>query len=235
MLHLHNTESNMARKHLFILLFLVLFFVAPLLFQIKYGLDVSPIGLLLKLPILLLLGLISLWLIQKRTGTQFLSSLQFKKSDWLQVISRSFLLLSILYLLKSIGNVTYGRLFSPVDAQTEVQESLQYIISKPLLAIILTGPFVWLNTLFVESSRAYFHTYLASFSNSKWLSILSALLIALVLSSMQIENAPSQGLSLFVTNLTLSAGFMLLKDLKPLVITSIIYQSVDLIAFWVYS
>lgn len=225
----------MAKKHFYIVLFLLLFFATPFLYQMYFGIDVSPLGLLLKLPTFLSFGLIGLWLIQKNTSLKFLRTFQTKNTNWLQTITYSFLLLAILYLLQSLGNVTYARFFPGSSNQSEVFNSLSYIISKPLLAIILVGPFVWLNVLFIESCRSYFHSYLSSLSSSKWLSILSIFLIPLILSSPQVGNAPSQFVGLFITNLTLSLCFTRLKDIKPLVIASIIYQFIDLLSFWVYS
>ena len=225
----------MAKKHTYILLFLMVFYIAPFLFQFNFGLDVSPLGLLLKLPVFLTLGLITLWFLQKKTELKFLSAVELKDANWLRIIAYSFLLLSILYLLQSLGNISYAKLIASSSNQSESIDSLGYIISKPYLALILVGPFVWLNVLFVEISRAYFHTYLNSISGSKWLGILSVFMVPLVLSSMQIGNSPSQFIGIFITNMTLSLGFILLKDLKPMVIASIIYQSVDLISFWIYS
>jgi hypothetical protein len=225
----------MANKHIHILFFLTIYYAAPVFFQIYFGLDVSPLGLLLKLPAFLFVGLMCLWIIHNKTKIKFLNTFQIKKTNWLKVISYSFLILAILYFLKSLGNVTYVRQFPNSPIQSEIINSLSYIVSKPLLALILVGPFVWLNVLFIESSRAYLHTYLNSISKNKTLILLSIIIIPLLLSSMKIDDSPSQFINLFVTNLTLSIAFILLNDMKPIVLASIMYQSIDLIALWIYS
>lgn len=224
----------MAKKHLYILLFLALFFLGPMVLQAQVGLDVSPIGLLLKLPVFLVLGFLSLWFIQKKTDLQFLDSLWPSKSNWLLVISQSFMLLAVLYLLKSLGDVTYARWLPSTSTEPELITSLEYILSRPALALILIGPFVWLNVLFIEGSRACFHRYLSAVSTSKWTAVLSIIIVPLILSVLQIDDSPVRFISLFITNLALSVGLLVLKDLKPLIIASILFQSIDLIALWVY-
>lgn len=224
----------MAKKPLYISLFILLFFLGPWVFQAYVGLDVTPTGLLLKLPAFLVLGLLSLSFIQKKANFRFLDSLQPGGSNWLLIISQSFLLLAVLYLLKSVGDVTYARWWPSTRSDPELITSLETILSRPVLALVLVGPFIWLNVLFIEGSRACFHRYLSVVSGTKWAVLFSLILVPLVLSVLQIDDSPARFISLFITNLVLSISFLVLKDLKPLVIASVLFQSIDLIALWVY-
>ncbi|MER3318048.1 MAG: hypothetical protein RIB79_07130 [Allomuricauda sp.] len=225
----------MRSKHIYISLFAMVFFAAPLAWQYLFGLDVSPIGLLLKLPIFLIVALVFLWLIDKHTKADLFSMTFESQEPWLKTIATAFLLLAILYLLKSIGNMTYLKWLDQTESNPEIIGTLSYIVSKPVLGSLLIGPFVWLNVLFIEGSRAYFHSHLESQQSKKWMLVVSLFIIPFVLSSTQLNSSYPQFIGTFISNLVLSIAFIRLHDLKPLVISSILYQSIDLIAFWIYS
>ncbi len=156
------------------------------------------------------------------------------KSKIIIDISLGFLLLCFSYFIISLGNITYFR-WIPIEVDNSAIINLfKEIFSNNLYAIIMVGPFIWLNEIFAILSLAFILNNLWQISYKKhwiWISIFA---VAMLFTLLQIDKGIPSMINTFLIISFSNFIYYKYRSIYPLLIAGIIYQSIDLIRFWIY-
>ena len=149
-------------------------------------------------------------------------------------ISLGFLLLSFMYFINSLGNITYFK-WIPTDVDRSIMINLlKEIFSNKLYAMIMVGPFNWLNEIFAVLSIVFILNNLWQISNKKhwiWISIIGT---AMLFTLLQIDQGIPSMINTFLIISFSTFIYYKYRSIYPLLIAGILYQTIDLIRFWIY-
>ncbi len=149
-------------------------------------------------------------------------------------VTLAFLLLSIMYFINSLGNITYFR-WIPTDVdRTAIINLLNKIFSNNLYAIIMVGPFNLLNEFFAVLSLAFILNNLWEISNKRYWIWTSILIASLLFTLLQIDHGIPSMINTFIIIGISNYIYFRYRRIYPLFIAGIIYQTIDLISFWIY-
>lgn len=149
-------------------------------------------------------------------------------------VTLAFLLLSIMYFINSLGNITYFR-WIPTDVdRTAIINLLNKIFSNNLYAIIMVGPFNLLNEFFAVLSLAFILNNLWEISNKRYWIWTSILIASLLFTLLQIDQGIPSMINTFIIIAISNYIYFRYRRIYPLFIAGIIYQTIDLISFWIY-
>ncbi len=149
-------------------------------------------------------------------------------------ISLAFLILSTHYFINSLGKITYFK-WIPTDIDRSVIINLlTEIFSNNLYAFIMIGPFNWLNELFAVISIAFILNNLWEINTKKYWIWTSILIAALIFALLQIDQGIPSMINTFIIISISNYIYFRYRRIYPLLIAAIIYQTIDLISFWIY-
>lgn len=150
-------------------------------------------------------------------------------------IALALLLLGAFYFVQSLERITYGVWFPYETDRTAIIELLNSIFSNVSYSIIIVGPFNWLNEGFAVLSIAFILNNLWLLFPDKKLKLLSLIFAAVIFSLLQINNGIAAIMSSFILITISNFVYYKYRCIFPLLIASILMQTIDLISFWVYN
>jgi|LGOV01.1.fsa_nt_gb membrane protease YdiL (CAAX protease family) len=149
-------------------------------------------------------------------------------------ISLAFLILSIHYFINSLGRITYFK-WIPTDIdRSAIINLLSDIFSNNLYGFIMAGPFNWLNELFAVLSIAFILNNLWEINNKKYWIWTSIIIASLLFTLLQIDQGIPSMINTFIFIGISNYIYFRYRRIYPLLIAAIIYQTIDLISFWIY-
>ena len=157
------------------------------------------------------------------------------KRKFIYDITLSFLLLGAFYFINSLSRITYGVWIEQHIDRTAMMELLNTIFSNFINGVIIIGPFTWSNEAFAVLSLAFILNNLWAVSSNKnwnWFSIIFA---ALLFSLLQINNGYSAVIDSFLLISFSNFIYFHYRSILPLFIAATLFQTIDLIAYWVYA
>ncbi len=158
-----------------------------------------------------------------------------RKEKFIIYLILSLLLVSVIYVINSIGIITY-RSWIPSNHDNSIFEnSIREILSNKFHAFILLGPFVWFNEIFGVISRVFILNNLWELKKSNMWSWLSMVFVALIFALLQIDKGLPDIINGFLIVLVSNIFYFKFRNSIPLIIAPILYTTIDLIAFWVYN
>ncbi len=185
--------------------------------------------------LLILLVLAIIYLLNKYYLKKTLSTFTQRKEKVIVYLSLGLLLLSIVYVIDSLGIITYRKWILNSHDNSTIENSLKDILSNKFYAFVLLGPFVWLNEAFGVISRVFILNNLWKLSNSRswnWVAIITVSFLFVLL---QIDKGLSDIINLFLIVLVSNIFYLKFRNIVPLIIAPVLYTTIDLIAFWVYN
>lgn len=196
--------------------------------------EVSVKGLFGEAVFFTILGLLIIFLLNKFLLKNDLRSFQSGKGNWLLDVAIALLLLIIIYFVTSIGNLTYAQWWPTDVDRTEIMQTLNEVFSNKWYILFFIGPFIWITEGFMALSRVFLLNNFWELSSHKtaiWISILfTALLCALT----QYENGISGMINWFIIYTAGHFIYLKYKRALPLIITGILFQTIELVSFWIY-
>ena len=149
-------------------------------------------------------------------------------------ITLAFLLLSIMYFINSLGNITYFR-WIPTDIdRTVIINLISEIFSNNLYGFIMVGPFNWLNELFAVLSLTFLLNNLWEINNKKYWIWTSIIIASLLFTLLQIDQGIPSMINTFIIITISNYIYFRYRRIYPLLFAAIIYQTIDLVSFWIY-
>jgi len=149
-------------------------------------------------------------------------------------ISLAFLILSLHYFINSLGKITFFRWISTDIDRTVIINLLTEIFSNNLYGFIMVGPFNWLNELFAVLSIAFLLNNLWEINNKKYWIWTSIIITSILFTLLQIDQGIPTMINTFIIISISNCIYYRYRRIYPLLIAAIIYQTIDLISFWVY-
>ena len=185
--------------------------------------------------VLIVLVLIIIYLLNKYLLKERLSVFIQRKEKFIVYLSLGLLLISVVYVIDSLGVITYRSWFQSNYDNSNIENTLKDILNNKFSAFILLGPFVWLNEAFGVISRAFILNNLWKINNSvlgQWLTIIA---VSLLFALLQIDKALPDMINAFLIVLASNIFYLKFRNVIPLIIAPVLYTTIDLIAFWVYN
>jgi Type II CAAX prenyl endopeptidase Rce1-like len=228
----------MSKKNRYILAcsIIVLFYIILILEKIWSQVDVSVNGLFLKYLPIGVVGIAVIYLINRYVLKETVSIFFQQKNTFIIHLTLGLMLLSIMYFIISLGNFTYFRWIpTTIIDNSEIVNTLTYIISDTFYTIILLGPFIWISEIFSVLSRAFLLNNLWKLNKSKTWNWFSISIIALLFALTQIDKGIPTMINTFLIIFASNVLYFKYPNITPLLIASIVIQTVDLVAFWFYN
>ncbi len=155
-----------------------------------------------------------------------------QRASCLLDLSVAFLLLICCYFIDTIGALTYFNWIEIVEVDKSwVFELMNRIFSNPFYIALFLGPVIWIGQMFLEMSRSFLLQCLWSFSNNKLWSWTVIIASAAFISLLNIDNGATSVLSGFFISCTFNTAYYKYRRLSPLIIASILYQTIGLLGF----
>lgn len=143
-------------------------------------------------------------------------------------------LLGAFYFIQSLEQISYGHWIRHEVDRSAITKLLNTVFSNVLHGVIIIGPFTWLNQAFAVLSLAFILNNLWELSRSKSGVVFSILFTSCIFSSLQINN----GIPVIISSLILVAIsntiYYKYRSIVPLFIAAILFQTIDLITYWIY-
>jgi len=158
-----------------------------------------------------------------------------RKENFIIYLIIGLLLVSIIYVINSLGVVTYRNWIHSDYDNSVVENTLKEILSNKIYAFFLLGPIVWLSEVFGVISRVFLLNNLWELQKSKLWCWISIIFIALLFSLLQIDKGFPDMINSFLIVLASNIFYLKFRNVVPLIIAPILYTTIDLIAFWVYN
>jgi len=197
-----------------------------------YG-NASASAFLVNYLIVSLLGLFFLFVIIKYFLNDKLNSYFQFKGSYLMEISLIFLLLISVYLIYSIGGISYSKWISNGIGRSHPLGIFQNMFSHPFFAFLVLGNINCIVYLFIEGTRIFLLKNIIDYSKSKvWIWGL-IIFIALLFSLIYADQGLSGMISGLVISLLFNSVYYLYRRPYPLIITSLLIQIIILIEFYV--
>lgn len=149
-------------------------------------------------------------------------------------LSLGFLLLGAFFFIRSLGRITYVHWIHQTIDKTAMVELLNSIFSNFVHGIIIIGPFVWSNEIFAVLSLAFILNNLWAINDKKSWSWFTILFTALIFSLLQIDNGYATIIDSILLVTISNYIYFHYRSILPLLIAAILFQSIDLITYWVY-
>jgi len=146
----------------------------------------------------------------------------------------AFLLLGAFYFIQSLSRITYGNWIEQHVDRSSMINLLNTIFSNFVHGFIIIGPFTWSNEAFAVLSLTFILNNLWKINSRKswaWISIFGA---ALVFSLLQIDNGISAVIDSFLLITFSNYIYYHYRSILPLFIAATLFQTIDLISYWVY-
>lgn len=182
--------------------------------------------------IIAVLGLI--YLLNKYFNKDNLNVFFERKEKFIVHLILGLLLLSITYLVNSIGRVTYY-VWIPVPEDLPVHTALREILNNKLYTFILLGPFVWVSETFGVITRVFLLNNLWKINESKFWNWASIVFVSLLFALLQTDKGLSDMINVFLIVMVSNIFYLKYRNSIPLIIAPILFTTIDLIAFWVYN
>lgn len=145
------------------------------------------------------------------------------------------LIMALIIFIQSLSNMTYGEWIIFEQDRTHIDQLLKEIFSSPLYALLMIGPFNWLNEIFAVLSLAFILNNLWALNNKKYWIYLSIFLSALLFTLIQIDRGANFMINTFIIISISNYIYFRYRRIYPLLIAAITIQSIELISYWVYN
>ncbi len=180
------------------------------------------------------LGLLVIYFTNKYLLKNSLKVFISQKGSILLDISISFLLLIVMFFVFKLGEVTFNHWFIVDIDKTSISNTLNEIFSNNEYIIFLLIPFVWLTEIFIALSQAFILNNLWELNSNKFWSWVSIFGMALLGAFVHIDIGTPGVISWFLILTASSFIYFKYRRVYPLIFASILYQTIDLISYWVY-
>ena len=149
-------------------------------------------------------------------------------------IALAFVLMGIFYFIQSIERASYAHWFQFEKDRTAVDLLMQDIFSNYLNGIIIIGPFTWFEEAFTVLSLAFILNNLWEINKQAAWAFFSIMITASLLALLQVQNGPSAMISSFIILSISNFIYYKYRSIVPLFIAGVLFQTIDLITYWVY-
>jgi hypothetical protein len=180
------------------------------------------------------LGLLVIYFTNKYLLKSSLKVFISQKGSVLLDISISFSLLIVMFFVFKLGEVTYNHWFIVDIDKIGISNTLSEIFSNNEYIIFLLIPFIWLTEIFIVLSQAFILNNLWELNSTKLWSWVSIISMALLGAFVHIDNGTPGVISWFLILTASSFIYFKYRRVYPLIFASILYQTIDLISYWVY-
>ena len=182
--------------------------------------------------ILVVLGVI--YLINKYFLKKDLNVFILRKEKFIIYLVVGLLLLSTIYLINSIGRLTYYSWFTR-DNNLPIHDTIREILDNKIYAFILLGPFVWFTEVFGVITKVFLLNSLWKLNKSKLWHWIGIVFVASLFALLQIDKGIADILNVFLIVSISNIFYLKFRNSIPLIIATILYTTIDLISFWVYN
>lgn len=236
-LPLQNTEMNKVTRHIIAtLLIIVPFYMSAFLQRVLLEQhDVLVEEFMGFYMLLSLVGISAVLVINKFWLKNNLNVFIQTKPRLVYDFALGFLLLGTFYFIQSVEKVTYANWFSYEVDRSAIIQLLDDVFSKFLYGIMIIGPFTWFEALFSVLSVVFVLNCLWAVNNNKHWPWIPIFLTALIVALLQINNGPSAIISSFLIISFSNIIYYKYRSVIPLLIATILFQSIDLITYWIYA
>ncbi len=180
------------------------------------------------------LGLLVIYFTNKYLLKNSLKVFISQKGSLLLDISISFSLLIVMFFVFKLGEATYNHWFIVDIDKTKISNTLNEIFSNNEYIIFLLIPFVWLTEIFIVLSQAFILNNLWELKSNKLWSWVSIIGMALLGAFVHIDIGTPGVISWFLILTASSFIYFKYRRVYPIIFASILYQTIDLISYWVY-
>ncbi len=149
-------------------------------------------------------------------------------------IAFSLIILASFYFIRSIEELTYGSWIKFQADRIVIDNLLHKIFEDTLFSILIIGPFSIINEGFTALTISFILINLWSIFNSRNWTMFSIILVAVLVSLLQIDNGIPSMISSFLLITLSNSIFYKYRSVLPLFFASTIHQTINLISYWVY-
>lgn len=196
--------------------------------------DYTPTSILRNNLILITVVLGVIYLLNRYLNKDDLNAFFQRKEKFIVHLVLGLLLLSITYLINSIGSISYYVWF-PVPEDLPVHTALREILNDKLYTFILLGPFVWVSETFGVITRVFLLNNLWKLNKSKFWNWIAIIFVSVLFALLQIDKGLSDIINVFLIVLASNIFYLKYRNSIPLIIAPVLFTTIDLIAFWVYN
>jgi hypothetical protein len=221
-------------KYLISIFFVLTFYVYAIVEKAMRWTDYSPTSILRNNLILITIVLGVIYVLNKYLNKNDLRVFFQRREKFIVHLVLGLLLLSITYLINSIGRVSYY-VWIPTPKDLPVHTALREILNDKLYTFILLGPFVWLSETFGVITRIFLLNNLWKINNAKFCNWASVIFVAILFGLLQIDKGLSDIINVFLIVLASNIFYLKYRNSVPLIIAPVLFTTIDLIAFWVYN
>jgi len=152
------------------------------------------------------------------------------------VVDMSFamVLISAYYFVEALSMLSYGQWIQTEMDRTHMDQLLFEIFDNPLYALLMVGPFSWINEVFSMLSIAFILNNLWTLKQSKTWTWIAVLLTGLLFGLLQIDQGWREMIDSFIIISIFGFAYLKYRRIYPLLIAAIIIESIELITYWVY-
>lgn len=180
------------------------------------------------------LGIAVVLLINKYLLKNSLKAFLPAKGKFIYDLSLAFLLLGMFFFIQSLGRITYVQWIPQYIDRTAITELLNSIFSNFVHGVIIIGPFVWSNEIFAVLSLAFILNNFWALNDKKSWSWFIIFFASLLFSLLQIDNGIAAIIDSFLLVSFSNYIYYHYRSIWPLLIAAILFQTIDLITYWVY-
>lgn len=157
------------------------------------------------------------------------------KHKWIYDISLAFLLLGAFYFIQSLSRISYGHWIVQDIDKSAMIDVLKSIFSNFIHGAIIIGPFTWANEAFSVLSLTFILNNLWAISSKKSWSWFSIIFTAMLFSLLQINNGFSAVIDSMLLVTFSNTIYFHYRSIIPLFIAATLFQTTDLVSFWIYA
>jgi hypothetical protein len=222
------------RNIIAILIVVIPIYLVAIIEKIMGATDISIDGIFGKNMLYTFFGLLVIYFTNKYLLKNSLKVFISQKGSLLLDISISFSLLIVMFLVFKLGEATYNHWFIVDIDQTGISNTLNEIFSNNEYIIFLLIPFIWLTEIFITLSQAFILNNLWELKSTKFWSWVSIFGMALLGAFVHFDNGTPAIISWFLILTASSFIYFKYRRVYPIIFASILYQTIDLISYWVY-
>jgi hypothetical protein len=181
-----------------------------------------------------IVGIITVLLLNKYVLGYKLTVFKAHETNLITDIAFSLILLGIFYFVKSLEVFTFEFWQFHETDRTALNSLLSNIFDSTLFSILIIGPFSWINELFSALMIAFILINLWELSSVKTWTITSMVFTASIIALLQINNGIPSVISSFIVIVVFNYIFHRYRSIFPLFFASVLYQTIDLVSYWIY-
>jgi hypothetical protein len=181
-----------------------------------------------------LLGLGTIFLLSKYLLKNDVKVFIRDKGSFLVDIGFTLLIISFILVFNGLEKVVRDLGNLGAENKDEIFMALEKVFANKNYALFFLGPFLWLSEGFRVISGVFILNNLWELKNNKLWNWSMIVVVAILCSLLQLENG---FLGMFTTFLVITATHILYykyRRVLPLIYATIIYQTIDFIALWIY-